>query len=75
MSLGESRRPPAAAVLLFLVLNVAAALWATALLIGDLIDGTGVANEPAQLLAMGATVWLGNNLAFGLRFWPWSRGP
>jgi hypothetical protein len=124
VALGESRLPPAAAVLVFLVLNVAvrvwlhgggvievpwllpciegalllvlatsdprgraerrrmrrvaltlvwllvaAALWATGLLIDDLIEGTGVANDPAELLATGGIVWLGNNLAFGLLYW------
>ena len=124
MSLGESRVPPAVAVLLFLILNVAArvwlpddgaihvpwllptiegalllvlvtsdpqgreerrrvrrlalilvwllvtaALWATVLLIHDLIKGSGVSNDPADLLATGGIVWLGNNLAFGLLYW------
>jgi hypothetical protein len=48
---------------------VAAALWATILLIHDLIAGAGVANKPTQLLANGGLVWLGNNLAFGLLYW------
>jgi hypothetical protein len=124
-SLGESRVPPAAALLLFMALNialrvwlpdggvvrvpwlvpaveavlllllvardpvglakrtrwlhrltltlvcllVASALWTTALLVYDLIKGTGVANKPAELLATGAVVWLGNNLSFGLLYW------
>jgi hypothetical protein len=50
-------------------LLVAAALWATILLIHDLIAGAGVANKPTQLLANGGLVWLGNNLAFGLLYW------
>ena len=50
-------------------LLVASALWTTALLVYDLIKGTGVANEPAELLATGAVVWLGNNLSFGLLYW------
>ena len=50
-------------------LLVAAALWATALLVRDLIKGTGVSNDPSELLASGAIVWLGNNLAFGLLYW------
>ena len=124
MALGESRLPPAAAVLAFLMLNVAvrlwlpqggviragwllpsielalllviltsdphggaerrrvrrlgltlvwllvaAALWATVLLVHDLIKGTGVSNDPSELLATGGMVWLGNNLAFGLLYW------
>jgi hypothetical protein len=48
---------------------VAAALWATGLLIYDLIHGSGVTNSPTELLASGALVWVGNNLAFGLLYW------
>lgn len=48
---------------------VAAALWATVLLVYDLTKGKGVTNSPDQLLASGAVVWLGNNLAFGLLYW------
>jgi len=48
---------------------VGAALWATGLLVADLIRGTGVTNSAGQLLATGAIVWLGNNLAFGLLYW------
>jgi hypothetical protein len=55
---------------LFLVgLLVAGALWETALLISDLIQGTGVSNHAGQLLATGAVVWLGNNLASALLYW------
>jgi hypothetical protein len=50
-------------------LLVAAALWATGLLVDDLIAGKGVSNSPSELLASGATVWLGNNLAFALLYW------
>lgn len=124
IELGESRWPPAAAVLVFMALNIAvrirlpsggalhvpwlvpsiegvllvvllasrpsdlgerhrlrrialtlvwllvlAALWATALLVEDLIRGKGVTNSPGKLLASGAVVWLGNNLAFALLYW------
>src|SRR5690349_12232839 len=48
---------------------VAAALWATALLVDDLIRGTGVSRSPSRLLASGAVVWLGNTLAFSLLYW------
>jgi hypothetical protein len=48
---------------------VAAALWATVLLVDDLIRGTGVTQSPSKLLASGAVVWLGNNLAFALLYW------
>ena len=51
------------------LLLVAAALWATGILVYDLIKGIGDANEPDELLASGALVWLGNNLAFGLFYW------
>jgi hypothetical protein len=50
-------------------LFVLAALWSTGVLIHDLIAGTGVSNKPDELLASGGTVWLGNNLAFGLLYW------
>jgi hypothetical protein len=53
----------------FVVLLVVAALWATGLLIYDLIQGTGVTNSPSELLASGGLVWLGNNLAFALLSW------
>ncbi|MFL5863569.1 MAG: hypothetical protein ACJ780_22805 [Solirubrobacteraceae bacterium] len=48
---------------------VAAALWATGLLVDDLIKGNGVSKSPDQLLASGAMVWLGNNVAFALLYW------
>lgn len=121
-SIGESRWPPAVALLLYLVLNVAlriwlpggspirvpwlvpaveaallvvlvigpatadrrrlhnvavglvvvlvlSALWATSLLVYDLIRGQGVTQSAGKLLASGGMVWLGNNLAFGLLYW------
>jgi hypothetical protein len=48
---------------------VAAALWATALLVYDLIKGHGVSKDASKLLAAGALVWVGNNLAFGMLYW------
>jgi uncharacterized membrane protein len=57
-----------AAVTLVAVL-VVAALWATVLLVYDLIKGHGVTNSPTELLASGALTWLGNNLAFALLYW------
>jgi uncharacterized membrane protein len=48
---------------------VAAALWATALLVYDLIKGKGVTESPSELLASGGVVWLGNNLSFALLYW------
>jgi uncharacterized membrane protein len=59
-------RPIAVALVLLLV---AAALWATVLLVSDLINGHGVSTSATRLLASGALVWLGNNLAFGLLYW------
>jgi len=64
----ERRRVRRVAVTLVALL-VAAALWATVLLIHDLIEGVGVSTSPTELLASGATVWLGNNLAFALLYW------
>jgi hypothetical protein len=58
----------------FTVLLVLSALWATALLIYDLIKGTGVSNKPSELLATGALIWLGNNVAFGLLYWLMDAG-
>jgi hypothetical protein len=51
------------------VVLVAAALWATVLLVYDLIKGTGVTNSPGELLASGALVWLGNNVSFAMLYW------
>jgi hypothetical protein len=67
-NLGERVRVHRVALVLAGIL-VAAALWATVLLVSDLIKGNQVANSPDQLLASGAIVWLGNNLAFGLLYW------
>jgi hypothetical protein len=64
----EHRRLRRLAVIIVGVL-VAAAMWATALLIHDLIVGEGVANHADQLLATGAVIWLGNILAFSLLYW------
>jgi hypothetical protein len=59
------RRSAVGLVLLF----VAGALWSTSLLVYDLVKGTGVTTSPTKLLATGAVVWLGNNLAFAMLFW------
>jgi len=50
-------------------LLVAAALWATVLLVYDVIKGVGVTHSPSQLLASGGMVWVGNNLSFALLYW------
>lgn len=64
----RSRWPRRVAVSLVVVL-VAAALWATVLLVYDLIKGLGVTNSPSELLATGGVVWLGNNISFSLLYW------
>jgi hypothetical protein len=51
------------------LLFVAGALWSTALLVYDLVKGTGVSTSATKLLATGGVVWLGNTLAFGMLFW------
>jgi hypothetical protein len=56
-------------VVTLVVLLVAAALWATILLIYDLVKGIGVTNSATELLASGAVIWLGNNLSFALLYW------
>ena len=48
---------------------VVAALWATVVLIYDLINGKGVTTNATELLASGALIWLGNNLAFAILYW------
>jgi hypothetical protein len=50
-------------------LLVLGALWATALLSYDIIEGKGEANSAGDLLATGGLAWLGNNLAFALLYW------
>jgi hypothetical protein len=67
-SLGELRRLHVVALILAGIL-VAAALWSTVLLVADLVEGKGLTNSPGDLLASGAIVWLGNNLAFALLYW------
>jgi len=61
-------------VLALVIVLVAAALWATALLVYDLIKGHGVSQSASELLASGALVWLGNNLAFGMLYWLMDSG-
>jgi hypothetical protein len=55
--------------LIIVVAMVGAALWATVLLVYDLIKGTGVSQSATKLLASGALVWIGNNLSFALLYW------
>ena len=65
----DERRRLHRVALVVVGLLVAAALWATGLLVADLIRGKGVSNSPSELLASGGLVWLGNNLAFALLYW------
>jgi hypothetical protein len=67
-SAAERRRLRQIALVLVGLL-VLASLWATALLIDDLIEGKGNTNRPADLLASGGIVWLGNNLTFAILYW------
>jgi uncharacterized membrane protein len=60
--------------LALVILLVAAALWATVLLVYDLVNGIGVTQSATKLLASGGLVWLGNNLAFSLLYWLMDSG-
>ena len=73
-SAGRHRAALRALSVTLVVVLVVAALWATALLIYDLIKGIGVTNSPSELLASGALVWLGNNVAFALLYWLMDAG-
>jgi len=53
---------------------VAAALWATVILISHLVAGDKLTEDGARLLASGGLVWLGNILAFGLLYWVLDSG-
>jgi hypothetical protein len=68
-SLVERRRMLRRVALALVVLLVLAALWSTALLVYDLVRAEGVTQSATRLLATGAVVWLGNNLAFALLYW------
>jgi hypothetical protein len=65
----DDRRQMHRIALILVGVLVVAALWATVLLVYDLIRGKGVTNSPDELLASGGIVWLGNNLAFALLYW------
>jgi uncharacterized membrane protein len=56
------------------LLLVAAALWATVILIDHLIHGAPQTNSAGFLLASGAQVLIGNNLAFALLYWQFDSG-
>ncbi|HKA05018.1 MAG TPA: hypothetical protein VKD67_11830 [Acidimicrobiales bacterium] len=56
------------------LLLVAAALWGTAILVAHLVEGSPQTNSAGYLLASGALVLVGNNLAFSLLFWEFDSG-
>jgi uncharacterized membrane protein len=49
-------------------------LWATVLLISDLIQGGPETNSAGKVLAAGTVVWVSNNLAFSLLYWELDSG-
>ena len=56
------------------LLMAAAALWATVVLTDHLINGAPQTNSAGYLLASGALVLVGNNLAFALVYWQFDSG-
>jgi hypothetical protein len=50
------------------------ALWATCLLVDELIHGGNLTNSADELLEAGAYVWVLNNTAFSLLYWELDRG-
>jgi hypothetical protein len=68
-NLARHRRKLRRVAVTLVVLLVLAELWATALLIYDLVKGTGVTQSADELLATGAVIWIGNNIAFALLYW------
>jgi uncharacterized membrane protein len=73
-NLVERRRMLRRVALALVVVLVLAALWSTALLVYDLVRAEGVTQSATRLLATGAVVWLGNNLAFALLYWLMDSG-
>ena len=62
-----------ASIALVLIL-VAASLWATVILTDHLVNGAPQTNSAGYLLASGALVLVGNNLAFALLYWEFDSG-
>ena len=56
------------------LLLVAASLWATVILTDHLINGSPQTNSAGYLLASGALVLVGNNIAFALVYWQFDSG-
>jgi hypothetical protein len=69
----RSRELRALSIVLVSVL-VLGALWATGLLIDDLIHGGSATNSASDLLEAGSIVWLSNNIAFALLYWELDGG-
>ncbi len=69
----RSRLLRALSIVLVSVL-VLGALWATVLLIDDLIHGGAETNSAADLLEAGTIVWVSNNIAFALLYWELDGG-
>jgi uncharacterized membrane protein len=68
-NVARSHRRLRTVALTLVAVFVLAALWSTVLLVYDLIRGIGVTQSATRLLATGALIWLGNNLAFALLYW------
>jgi hypothetical protein len=60
--------------IVFVGLLLAAALWATVVLIDHLVTGDQQTKSGGELLASGALVWLGNLLSFSLLYWVLDSG-
>jgi uncharacterized membrane protein len=69
----RSRRVRALSITLIALL-VATALWCTAQLIVELIQGGPATNSGGALLAAGGIVYISNCLAFGLLYWELDSG-
>ncbi len=69
----RSRLLRALSIVLVAVL-VLGALWATVLLIDDLIHGGAETNSAGDLLEAGTIVWVSNNIAFALLYWELDGG-
>ncbi len=60
--------------MLLVAVLVSGALFATGLLIHDLVTGSEITNNAGPLLIAGAKVWLANNIAFALLYWQMDGG-
>jgi hypothetical protein len=71
-----SRRSRLLRVLSIALVSVLAlgTLWATGLLIDDLIHGGPETNSASDLLEAGSVVWVSNNIAFALLYWELDGG-